>query len=124
MVVYDLGGGTFDVSVLKITPGEGVSASVSQVSDFFQVLATSGDTHLGVMTLIRRWWQCSRARSVREVRGHDVSSWNGAGTATTGGEQEDWPPRAGEARACGSMWARGGCTSGGSAQLEELIELC
>jgi molecular chaperone DnaK (HSP70) len=47
VVVYDLGGGTFDVSVLKITPGEGVGASVSQVSDFFQVLATSGDTHLG-----------------------------------------------------------------------------
>lgn len=47
VVVYDLGGGTFDVSVLKITPGEGVSASVAQVSDFFQVLSTSGDTHLG-----------------------------------------------------------------------------
>ncbi len=47
VVVYDLGGGTFDVSVLKITPSEGVSASVSAVSDFFQVLATSGDTHLG-----------------------------------------------------------------------------
>lgn len=35
IVVYDLGGGTFDVSVLEI--GDGV----------FEVLATNGDTHLG-----------------------------------------------------------------------------
>lgn len=35
IAVYDLGGGTFDISILEI--GEGV----------FQVLATNGDTHLG-----------------------------------------------------------------------------
>jgi len=35
VVVYDLGGGTFDVSVLKITQG------------VYKVAATSGDTHLG-----------------------------------------------------------------------------
>lgn len=35
VAVYDLGGGTFDISVLEI--GEGV----------FEVLATNGDTHLG-----------------------------------------------------------------------------
>ena len=35
IVVYDLGGGTFDVTVLEL--GEGV----------FQVKATNGDTHLG-----------------------------------------------------------------------------
>jgi molecular chaperone HscA len=34
-VVYDLGGGTFDVSVLRLTRG------------VFEVLATAGDTHLG-----------------------------------------------------------------------------
>lgn len=35
ILVYDLGGGTFDVSLLTIEDG------------FFEVLATSGDTHLG-----------------------------------------------------------------------------
>ncbi|USN98110.1 MAG: Hsp70 family protein [Phycisphaeraceae bacterium] len=39
VVVYDLGGGTFDVSVLRLTPGDDTS--------FFQVLSTAGDTHLG-----------------------------------------------------------------------------
>lgn len=39
VVIYDLGGGTFDVSVLRITPGEETA--------FYQVLSTAGDTHLG-----------------------------------------------------------------------------
>jgi molecular chaperone DnaK len=39
VAVYDLGGGTFDISILKlITTGEG---------DIYQVLSTNGDTHLG-----------------------------------------------------------------------------
>jgi molecular chaperone DnaK len=39
VAVYDLGGGTFDISVLKlISTNEG---------DIFQVLSTNGDTHLG-----------------------------------------------------------------------------
>src|ERR1700680_2575218 len=39
VAVYDLGGGTFDISVLKlISTSEG---------DIYQVLSTNGDTHLG-----------------------------------------------------------------------------
>src|ERR1700726_4560788 len=39
VAVYDLGGGTFDISILKlISTGEG---------DIYQVLTTNGDTHLG-----------------------------------------------------------------------------
>ncbi len=47
IVVYDLGGGTFDVSVLRITPGEGVAGSGKLAADAFEVLATHGDTRLG-----------------------------------------------------------------------------
>src|SRR5262249_49126397 len=46
IVVYDLGGGTFDVSILRITPGESVEGATAG-ADFFQVLSTAGDTHLG-----------------------------------------------------------------------------
>ena len=35
ILVYDLGGGTFDVSILDIADGT------------FEVLSTNGDTHLG-----------------------------------------------------------------------------
>lgn len=46
IAVYDLGGGTFDVSILRITPGEHAGKG-EDVADFFQVLSTCGDTHLG-----------------------------------------------------------------------------
>src|SRR5207249_1697344 len=39
VAVYDLGGGTFDISVLKL-----ISTSDG---DIYQVLSTNGDTHLG-----------------------------------------------------------------------------
>lgn len=42
IAVYDLGGGTFDISILKLIPGDEHSTT-----EFFQVLATAGDTHLG-----------------------------------------------------------------------------
>lgn len=42
ILVYDLGGGTFDVSILEL--GDGV----------FEVLSTNGDTHLGGDDLIKK----------------------------------------------------------------------
>ena len=39
VVVFDLGGGTFDVSVLELNDDEGTKV--------FEVISTSGDTHLG-----------------------------------------------------------------------------
>ncbi len=42
IAVYDLGGGTFDVSILRLTPGGGEGET-----SFFQVLSTAGDTRLG-----------------------------------------------------------------------------
>jgi len=46
IAVYDLGGGTFDVSILRVTPPEPNSTAPDSES-FYQVLATAGDTHLG-----------------------------------------------------------------------------
>lgn len=43
IAVYDLGGGTFDVTVLDIVPG----AEAGTGADCFQVLSTAGDTALG-----------------------------------------------------------------------------
>ena len=43
IAVYDLGGGTFDVTVLDIIPSEQVGTG----ADCFHVLATAGDTALG-----------------------------------------------------------------------------
>lgn len=43
IAVYDLGGGTFDVTILDIVPAEDIGAG----ADCFQVLATAGDTALG-----------------------------------------------------------------------------
>jgi molecular chaperone DnaK (HSP70) len=42
VVVYDFGGGTFDVSVLRLTRAQSDSDR-----SFYEVLSTSGDTHLG-----------------------------------------------------------------------------
>jgi molecular chaperone DnaK (HSP70) len=42
VAVYDFGGGTFDVSILRLTPSEQAGETA-----FFQVLSTAGDTHLG-----------------------------------------------------------------------------
>ena len=43
IIVFDLGGGTFDVSILEVAD----SGDEDQESRVFQVIATMGDTHLG-----------------------------------------------------------------------------
>lgn len=56
IAIYDLGGGTFDLSILRIAAGdavpggaslEGTGRTPATQPDAFQVLATAGDTHLG-----------------------------------------------------------------------------
>ncbi len=42
IAVFDLGGGTFDISILRLTPSDEINPT-----GFFQVLSTAGDTHLG-----------------------------------------------------------------------------
>lgn len=44
IIVFDLGGGTFDVSVLEVTD---VADDDEASTKMFQVISTSGDTHLG-----------------------------------------------------------------------------
>lgn len=48
VVVYDLGGGTFDVTVLQVVPpsADGAADETDREA-IFQVLATAGDSHLG-----------------------------------------------------------------------------
>lgn len=43
VAVYDLGGGTFDISILRVTPAPAGSPDPA----FFEVLSTAGDTRLG-----------------------------------------------------------------------------
>ncbi len=43
IAVFDLGGGTFDISILEVASTEGKSGDVT----VFEVISTSGDTHLG-----------------------------------------------------------------------------
>src|ERR1700678_3673864 len=72
VAVYDFGGGTFDISILKlISTTEG---------DIYQVLATNGDTHLGgddidnaLMDLARREIQAKFGVEL-DPRGEDVQT--------------------------------------------------
>jgi molecular chaperone DnaK len=43
IAVFDLGGGTFDISILKVAGTEGGDGDVT----VFEVISTNGDTHLG-----------------------------------------------------------------------------
>ncbi|MFQ5587957.1 MAG: Fe-S protein assembly chaperone HscA [Nitrospiria bacterium] len=61
IAVYDLGGGTFDISILKIKNG------------IFQVLSTNGDTHLGGDDFDRQLVNLIRDE-VLETHGVDIQS--------------------------------------------------
>ncbi len=47
VVVYDLGGGTFDVSVLELVPPMDTGPGSAPAREAYRVLSTAGDTHLG-----------------------------------------------------------------------------
>src|SRR6266852_2720610 len=65
VAVYDLGGGTFDISILKlISTGEG---------DIYQVLSTNGDTHLGGDDMDNAQGGLAR-REIRERFGLDLET--------------------------------------------------
>jgi len=60
ILVYDMGGGTFDVSLLEIEDG------------VFEVKATAGDTHLGGEDFTNRIMEYALAEFERKHRGKDV----------------------------------------------------
>jgi len=62
IAVYDLGGGTFDISILKLKNG------------IFEVLATNGDTHLGGDDLDRVILD-SLTADIRKVHGIDLGPY-------------------------------------------------
>jgi Fe-S protein assembly chaperone HscA len=61
VAVYDLGGGTFDISILKLQDG------------IFEVLATNGDTHLGGDDIDNRLIQIG-IEDIRSEWGEDISA--------------------------------------------------
>jgi molecular chaperone DnaK (HSP70) len=46
IAIFDLGGGTFDISILRLIPALAADPAAAP-TDIFQVIATAGDTHLG-----------------------------------------------------------------------------
>jgi len=62
IAVYDLGGGTFDISILKLKNG------------IFEVLATNGDTHLGGDDLDRQLADLF-VKEIRERYGLDLNAY-------------------------------------------------
>jgi len=62
IAVYDLGGGTFDISILKVEDG------------VFQVLATNGDTHLGGDDVDRLLMDLVLAQFGREIPAETIQA--------------------------------------------------
>ena len=47
LLIYDLGGGTFDVTVLEVVPPEDAASDSADEDSIYQVLSSTGDTALG-----------------------------------------------------------------------------
>ena len=80
IAVYDLGGGTFDISILKVEDG------------VFQVLSTNGDTHLGGDDIDQLLMQL-----VLNEIGDDVGRIPRSGPAAAAGDDVGRGPRSGPA---------------------------
>ncbi|CAN6179187.1 unnamed protein product [Urochloa humidicola] len=68
VLVFDLGGGTFDVSLLNIDPGIGMDKGL------FEVLAIAGDTHLGGADFDNEMVKYSLREFTRKHPKTDISS--------------------------------------------------
>ncbi|MCE9620215.1 MAG: Fe-S protein assembly chaperone HscA [Planctomycetes bacterium] len=87
VAIYDLGGGTFDVSILRIEPMDSADPGSGEA---FQVLSTRGDTRLGgddFDQLIAQWLQ---KEFVAEHRGAkiDAGQWTAFGMAAEQAKRE------------------------------------
>ena len=82
IAVYDLGGGTFDISILKVEDG------------VFQALATSGDTHLGGDDI---------DRLLVELVLREIGSVGRVLLSRPGGSEEQDPPHTAESQQPGSV---------------------
>lgn len=75
LAVYDLGGGTFDISILKMVDG------------VFEVLATHGDTHLGGddidKAIVAHWEKVHGLQNVRALRPIAEQAKKALGSAPT-----------------------------------------
>nr|CAB3484485.1 unnamed protein product [Digitaria exilis] len=67
VLVFDLGGGTFDVSLLNVEPSVGMDKGV------FEVMATAGDTHLGGADFDNEMVKYSLREFTRKHKSTDIS---------------------------------------------------
>ena len=86
-LVFDLGGGTFDVSILEVESG------------VFQVQATGGDPVLGGEDFDSAWWRSGSSRRLpvaeREVAAHDTISMQRLKIAAEQAKRDAVPERRG-----------------------------
>lgn len=82
IAVYDLGGGTFDISILEIMGG------------VFEVKATNGDTFLGGASLLPTKWRSMRWRA-RAMQGRTLLGIQKRARSTCGRRYSRYQPSGG-----------------------------